>query len=154
MKNTFTLLLLGLALPPALAQAAAQQDDARPCADCRPAHGHHRNALRLDSNKDGFVSREEATNAPRLQQNFEQLDSDKDGRLSLDELQRGRPLRGAERADTNKDNYVSRQEALEYRPLLERFDQMDSNHDGMLSREELQKGRPYQRGDGPAAQGR
>lgn len=146
MKKTFALFLLGLALAPALAGAAAPQDATR-CADGRPAGGHCK-ALHLDSNKDGFVSREEASGAPRLLQKFDQLDGDRDGRLSMDELRRARPHRGAQRADSNRDNYVSRQEALEFRPLLERFDQLDSNHDGMLSQDELHKG-PRPRRDGP-----
>lgn len=149
MKNTtIALLLIALTLPPAQLLAAAQSDNMPACMG-----GAHRHAALLDSNKDGFVSRDEAATAPRLLQHFDGLDEDRDGRLSLAELRRGRPHPGPQLADTNKDGYVSRQEALEFRPLLQRFDQLDSNQDGMLSQDELRSGRPCHRG-AMGAQGR
>jgi hypothetical protein len=39
-----------------------------------------------DKNKDGFLSREEAKNMPRLEKNFDAIDTNKDNQLSKDEL--------------------------------------------------------------------
>jgi hypothetical protein len=41
---------------------------------------------KLDLNKDGQISREEAAAAPRLAQRFDQLDADRDGQLTREEF--------------------------------------------------------------------
>ena len=41
---------------------------------------------RLDRNKDGFVSRDEAKDATELQGRFAELDADNDGRISRSEM--------------------------------------------------------------------
>jgi len=41
---------------------------------------------RLDRNKDGFVTRDEARDATELQGRFAELDKDNDGKLSLGEM--------------------------------------------------------------------
>lgn len=51
-------------------------------------HGRH-GPRKLDTNKDGKISREEAAQHPHLAQNFDQLDTNKDGALSKDELRAG-----------------------------------------------------------------
>jgi Ca2+-binding EF-hand superfamily protein len=41
---------------------------------------------RLDRNKDGFVTREEARDAAELQGRFAELDKDNDGKISASEM--------------------------------------------------------------------
>jgi hypothetical protein len=41
---------------------------------------------KLDTDKDGFVSRQEAAAQPEVAANFDKADRDKDGRLSLEEF--------------------------------------------------------------------
>ena len=43
-------------------------------------------AARLDINRDGFISREEANSSPELSSRFSELDRNRDGALSADEL--------------------------------------------------------------------
>jgi hypothetical protein len=52
---------------------------------------------RLDRNKDGFVTRDEARDATELQGRFAELDKDNDGKISsseMHELDRGRSATG------------------------------------------------------------
>ena len=39
----------------------------------------------LDSNKDGFLTKDELTGSPALVHNFDKIDTDKDGKISMDE---------------------------------------------------------------------
>jgi hypothetical protein len=48
---------------------------------------------KLDVNKDGQISREEAAAAPRLAQRFDQLDANKDGQLTREEFASARRAR-------------------------------------------------------------
>lgn len=59
-----------LALPPTI-QAQEQK-------------GKH--AMKLDTNRDGQLSRDEVKARPRLEKNFDRVDANKDGQLSRDEL--------------------------------------------------------------------
>jgi Ca2+-binding EF-hand superfamily protein len=114
------------------------------------AHGGEGFA-RLDANKDGVVSREEAKSAPRLASNFDTLDSNKDGQLSRDELRSawaGRPHHHGPRVDTNGDGQISRDEAKAAPRLSQNFDAIDANKDGFLSRDELHA---WQRAQNPTA---
>ncbi len=45
----------------------------------------------LDTNKDGYVSREEAKASPSISARFNELDKDGDGKLSAQELSAGSP---------------------------------------------------------------
>jgi Ca2+-binding EF-hand superfamily protein len=40
-----------------------------------------------DKNKDGFISREEVKNMPRLEKNFDAIDANKDNQLSKQEME-------------------------------------------------------------------
>ncbi len=42
---------------------------------------------RLDIDKDGFISRQEAAAQPEVAANFDKADSDRDGRLSFEEFE-------------------------------------------------------------------
>jgi len=41
---------------------------------------------KLDTNNDGFISREEAASRPGLTKNFDTIDTNKDGKLSIEEV--------------------------------------------------------------------
>jgi hypothetical protein len=61
------------------------------------AHGGKRGEriTKLDLNKDGQISREEAAAAPRLAERFDQLDANRDGQLTREEFASARRARPA-----------------------------------------------------------
>lgn len=64
----------------------------------------------------------------------------------------GRALERFQATDTNKDGFLSKDEATAGMPgLAQRFDTIDSNKDGKLSLEEFQAQRGNLRGTGPQA---
>jgi hypothetical protein len=80
---------------------------------------------KLDANKDGYVTRDEISNAKatrradmqaRFDQRFKDADANSDGQLSLDEVQASLPR------------------------LADRFSTLDKDKNGSLSREELASG--------------
>jgi Ca2+-binding EF-hand superfamily protein len=105
-------------------------------------HGPQYNALaRLDKDGDGLISRGEAQVAPRLAKHFDEIDTNKDGFLSKDELAAARTkMKDAIFAyiDTDGDGRISREEAARFPRLALRFDQIDANKDGYLTKAELQ----------------
>lgn len=98
---------------------------------------------RVDENRDGVISREEA--GRHGAQRFQKMDIDGDGVLSPAELQQGRSSRrgaarkqGFEKVDANGDGTI---QSNEFRGGADAFAKLDSNGDGNLSAEELKSGR-------------
>ena len=107
-----------------------------------------------DTNGDGKISREEAQTMPRLAQEFDRLDTNKDGFLTRDEMPRGHyrgqgghysgpgnHFRGQgggfNRLDTDGDGRISREEAKANPQLSQNFDLIDANKDGYIDRSEM-----------------
>ena len=101
----------------------------------------------LDTNKDGFVSKDEwkASRRPLSDSMFTRLDADEDGKLSTDEWSTGSRRMGASwrgraagslvrRFDKDLDGKIARDEWL---ARAEVFDKFDADGDGYLSRDEL-----------------
>jgi Ca2+-binding EF-hand superfamily protein len=112
---------------------------------------------RMDTNKDGKISRDEAKGP--LAKNFDLLDTNKDGYLDKAELRRaaermlaagaGGPGQGAtppnipakpvpdfDALDHNADGRLTRDE-LKGTPFADKFDQIDTNKDGKIDRKEF-----------------
>ena len=107
----------------------------------------------LDQDQDGKISREEAENAPkkRLAENFDVVDSNKDGFIDKEEVAQlstmiqksGKGKRNPEMIfkilDKDQDGKISREE-VENAPkkrLAENFDLLDNNKDGFIDKEEV-----------------
>jgi Ca2+-binding EF-hand superfamily protein len=142
--------LFALMLP---AAALAQGSDGQPLgkgAGPAPSAQVKRMMTEMDSDHDGFVSRDEFLAAhARTDRMFDQLDTNRDGAISRDEFLAGHGGQGrAERfrtLDTNGDGRITREE-LEARRNA-RFDALDSNHDGKLSPQELRAAQNAMRRD-------
>src|SRR5262245_30306863 len=160
MKRNTTLLAALAAASPTLLLAAAPATTTspatQPSATTSAARANRENAWfqRLDTNKDGAISKEEAQAAAdqRIAQTFDRLDLNHDGMITQDEVNQVHEQRRAERqaeaaerfkqADTNGDGLLSKDEVNKAMPRLARaFDRLDTNHDGQLSEQELQAGR-------------
>ena len=117
MKTTITLL-------PALALLLA--------ASTANAHAGRGAALkRLDSDGDQRLSREEATLAPRLAQQFPLIDRNADGLLDREEIKA----------------YAEQRRALREEAMGKRFALLDANGDGVLAGEEIEGKRRLERRD-------
>jgi len=109
---------------------------------------------RLDTNNDGKIDKEEASQAPRgkLVENFDNLDSNNDGYVVLEELeargasgnknkQKGKPSpeKVFEMVDNNNDGQLDKLEvaAKDRGRLEENFATIDTNSDDAISMEEL-----------------
>ena len=104
---------------------------------------------RMDTNKDGKISKAEAKNF--IAQNFERIDANKDGYIDKDELRRfvarnlaargrGGPFAGAQgpdfdALDKNADGRLTREE-LKGTPYADKFDEIDTNKDGKIDKKE------------------
>ena len=89
--------------------------------------------MAMDKDGDGKVSKAEFVGAPAF---FDRLDSDKDGSLSKDEAAQGpKVMMDLLRAmDTDGDGKISRDE---FRGPAERFEQLDANKDGFVAFDEI-----------------
>ncbi len=105
---------------------------------------------RLDTNKDGKISKDEAKGP--LAQNFDRLDANKDGYLDRDELRKGvarmmamgggKPGGAApagpdfDALDRDADGRLTRDE-LKGTPFADKFDEIDTNKDGKIDKKEF-----------------
>lgn len=170
--------LAGVALAAVMAVPTVAQNAARPDRNAPVTRSDVESRVRahferLDANKDGFVTQEEAkavregARAERRDAMFARLDADKDGSISRAEFDaprakggdraerrghrghhRGMAGRGGgahmfDRADANNDGRVSLAEASA--PALQRFDRADANGDGTLTPEERKAAREAMR---------
>jgi Ca2+-binding EF-hand superfamily protein len=120
---------------------------ADPASGGRPGPRGEGNLIeRFDTNKDGAISKDEATRGP-LARAFDHIDTNKDGFLTQDELTAAAAARREEaqarmaarfkEVDRNGDGLLSKEEAAGLPRIERRFDQIDSNKDGHLSPEEF-----------------
>lgn len=130
-----------LAAAPGAAQQPTPADD-----DASGAAAFEREFQRADTDKDGRLSEEEARRAGFFtsDQSFEATDADGDGTVTLFELGDALQKRlrqwmsESERADTDKDGYVTREEAESAgTSLAEIFVRADRDGDGRIARDEL-----------------
>jgi len=111
--------------------------------------------LRMDTNKDGKISKDEAKN--QIAANFNLLDKNKDGYLDRAELRviavrfaekmgkggpfgkpgPAQPAFDFDALDANADGRLTRDE-LKGSPLLQRFNEIDTNRDGQIDRREFE----------------
>ena len=112
---------------------------------------------RVDTNHDGFLSRDEIAAAgvkavaqaqqnvdEKVKEEFNKLDTDKNGSLSLAEFKaaakvttKASPDEALQRLDANKDGRIS---AAEFKAnTLANYDKVDANHDGKITPEEASK---------------
>jgi Ca2+-binding EF-hand superfamily protein len=101
-----------------------------------PAQGSGQPGARImamDKDGDGKVSRAEFTGIPA---NFDRFDTNKDGFLDKDEAAKGAAagLQALRDMDTNGDGKLSRDE---FKGPAARFDQLDANKDGFISFDEI-----------------
>lgn len=104
---------------------------------------------RMDTNKDGKISKAEARGP--LADNFDRLDENKDGFLDKDELRKAAARFMAQRGafggagpnapdfdalDRDADGRLTREE-LKGTALADKFDQIDTNKDGKIDRKEF-----------------
>lgn len=119
----------------------------------RGHHGHG-GLKALDKDGDGKISREEAAAAPRLAENFDKIDTNHDGFLTRDELQAAHQAMARAhwaKIDTDGDGKISRAEAQANAPkLYEHFDAVDTDKDGFITPDEMKAAmRAHHHGHGP-----
>jgi len=122
------LFVLALSLP-----VSAQNPGARPQDGQRNGAARGRRLLEMDTDQDGRISRDEWKGPA---DGFNRLDSNNDGFLTREELGQAGRAQGR-KMDTDNDGRISRQE---WQGAAAMFDRLDSNHDGFLTRDEMRKG--------------
>ena len=98
----------------------------------------------IDADRDGVITRVEASGHPKLAARFDALDANRDGVIDAgDRPQRvkGKGKGMLAKIDANRDGRITRAEASTHPKLAERFDMFDANRDGALTRDELKRAR-------------
>jgi Ca2+-binding EF-hand superfamily protein len=146
--NKYLTMLLALGLsgsvigaePPAKAERGAQ-----PCKDKK------QHFQRFDLDKNGAISREEAKPHPRMEKDFEAMDANTDGQVTEAEYRDYAKARMEQyrekvktemkarwdKADTNGDGALSREEAKASPQIAKHFDAMDADKNGQVSEQEV-----------------
>lgn len=116
-------------------------------------HGGNHHAVKLDTDRDGRISRNEAAASPKFAAQFATVDRNRDGYLVRSELRAHMEQRRSEarakhqqrfdqkfvEADRNRDGRLSLAEVQAAMPkLAERFAFYDEDRDGHLTRADLQ----------------
>ncbi len=140
--STLLLAAGALAAPQANASDAAAQANA---SNAGRAKGERKNFEACDTNKDGFLTKDEFTACfPRGAKKFDEIDANKDGKISKDDLKTYRESKKEERAakfdncDQDKDGALNQTEfASCYPRLAKRFDRFDADKNGKVTKEEM-----------------
>jgi Ca2+-binding EF-hand superfamily protein len=121
-------LLLALAAP-AQTTAPSPEGDAR----------FDKALKRFDADRDGRLSQQELSSRPKM---FSKLDTNHDGFVTREEFDaaarpdhRTRLTQALEAMDKNHDGQITRDE---WTGSAENFDRLDLNHNGVITREEMQ----------------
>jgi hypothetical protein len=108
----------------------------------------HKMLQKLDTNKDGNITRKEVTRSH--DEGIKSFDEDKDSQLSLEEYEglwlqqnRRRMVRQFQSLDASGDGRVTRSEMDEHANHL--FHRLDENSDGTISAKEIREGRRHHR---------
>lgn len=126
----FMLMLTGICLAQ---DTGAQQDTGERHGRGQGQHGRGGAMMRMDTDNDGKISREEWKGKPEA---FDKIDKNGDGFITKEELAESRRNR-FEEMDTNNDGKISRDE-WKGNPKI--FTRLDTNNDGVLTKEELKAG--------------
>jgi len=96
------------------------------------------NLRKLDTNNDGRISGDEWKGP---QQAFDRMDSNHDGYITREEMQQNRPEQGRlnrgpnlSQMDADHDGRISKDE---WQGPADRFDRIDANHDGYIAQDEM-----------------
>lgn len=153
--NRSSLIALGLAMTASLSAGFAFADSKQ---EGKKGPRHHGMFERMDVNKDGKITKDEARKMS--EERFGKLDANKDGVITQDEAKAAHEKRREERAkkhggkdhpkhkgghkhgpghlfaklDVNKDGKITRAEAQKVAD--ERFAKMDTNQDGAITKQE------------------
>jgi len=111
----------------------------------------------MDADKDGLVTREEASSFPMLSAQFDAADTNKDGKLDAAEMDAHRAMMHStgrakakqrwQAADKDGDSAISLEEAQASMPgVAERFSQFDVDGDGKIERAEMHQFRMRKKG--------